>query len=312
MLWGKDATIGDNFQRLLSNTKPDVIHVCTPPKTHADLAISALDAGCHVLLEKPMATSMEEAKRILGARDRSGRQLCIMHNHIFDPPISRVRKAFENGTLGELLYGEGRYFLDLQKMIHEHLNRPHHWAYTLKSGIAGEFLPHTIYLLQSFLGQCRDIQLMQETDDFSKEKEHLPKVLALQLRFDKAIGRILFIYSMPYGHFNIDLYGTRAAAHINMMDLTSSIERIRGGLPLAAARMESTLEQAFQRIYQTLCNSMCILTGRLKRRPGHRALIQKFYDALRNGKPVPIPGEYGMAMVQTMDQIDRAMADLNA
>lgn len=312
MLWGEDSIAGDNFEMFLGNNKPDAVHICTPPATHADFAIKALEAGCHVLLEKPMATSVEEAEQILQARDMSGRQVCMMHNHIFDPPIIRVRRAFENGTLGKLIYGEGRYFLDLHKMAQEHLNRPDHWAHALKSGIASEFLPHTVYLLQSFFGPCRNLQLMQKTPGSSKEKEYPPNVLALQLCFNNAIGRILLIHSMPYGHFNIDLYGTRAAAHINMMDLTSSIERIRGGLPLVAARMESTLEQSLQRLWQTFSNSVNIMTGRLKRRPGHRALIQSFYHALGNGKPVPIPGEDGMATVQTMEQIDRAIADLSA
>ncbi|UCE19703.1 MAG: Gfo/Idh/MocA family oxidoreductase [Gemmatimonadota bacterium] len=308
-LWGKEGTIGDDFERLLSDAKPNVIHVCTPPHTHADFSISALKSGCHVLLEKPMATTVEEAKRILEARDCSGSELCMMHNHMFDPPIQKMRRAVQNGKLGELIYGEGQYFLDMEKMAQEHLDRPDHWVHTLKSGIAGEFMPHTIYLLQSFLGPCRELQLMEETARSTPGEEYQRKSFAVQLRFRNAIGRILLIDCMPYGHFNIDLYGTRAAAHINMMDLTFSIERIRGNLPLVAARMGSTVEQSFQRMWQTLSNSVRIVTGQLKRRPGHRALIQTFYSAIRSGNPVPIPAEDGLATVQTMVQLDRIITD---
>lgn len=307
-MWGKGGMTGTDFDRLLEKPKPDVVHICTPPATHATFAIRALEAGCHVLLEKPMATSIEDAMRILKARDKSKRMLCMMHNHLFDPPITRVRQLIESGALGELIYGEGIYFLDTEKMVEEKMHKPDHWAYTLESGLAGEYTPHTIYLLQSFFGPSQELQLMHGTVGSPMEDGLLSKSFAIQLRFDKAFGRILMMDRMPYGHFSIDIYGTCAAAHINMMDLTFRIERIRSSLPLTAARMESTLEQGMQSLWQTFGNVLRIATGRLKRRPGHRALIRAFYQSLRNGNSVPISGEDGLDTVRTIEQLNKAMA----
>lgn len=305
--WGKESKTGNDMERLLKNEKPDVVHICTPQATHADLTSRALEAGCHVLLEKPMALTAEECQTILKARDSSGYQLCMLHNHMFDPQIISVRQAVEKGILGKLICGEGRHFYETRKMKEEGLDSHSHWIHSLKSGTAAEFMPHTVYLLQTFFGPCRKMQLALEIDDTEKHNEYPRTSWAVQLKFDDAIGRILVVDYMPYGHFGIDIYGTQAAAHINMMDLTYSIERIRGFLPVTVARMCSTGEQSLNKLWQTFANSVKIATGQLKRRPGHRGLIKTFYAALRNGSPVPIPGEDGLATVQTMEMLDKAM-----
>jgi predicted dehydrogenase len=310
-MWGKGGLTAPDFDTLIEQAKPHVVHICTPPGTHAHFAVKAMEAGCHVLLEKPMATSPEEAERILEARDRSGCALCVMHNHMFDPPIIRVRELVERGTLGELVFGEGRYFLDIDKMAKEGMDRPDHWALALRSGIAGEYTPHTIYLLQSFFGPCQKLQLMHRSNTSLIEQGLPRETFAIQLSFENALGRIFMMDCMPYGHFSIDLYGTRATVHINMMDLTYRIGRIRSGLPLAAARMGSTFEEGLQSLWQTLANATRIATGRLKRRPGHRALVHAFYQSLRNGNPVPISGEEGIGTVRTIDMLDSAMAGLS-
>lgn len=311
-IWGKSCMTGTDFDELLRKSTPDVVHICTPPKTHAALTIKALETGCHVLLEKPMTTSIEDAERILETRNKSKRMLCMMHNHLFDPPVLQVRRLVESGILGDLLYGEGRYFLDMDKMIKEHVDRPEHWVYSLNSRVAGESTPHTIYLLQSFFGPAKELQLMYDAACSSVKSELQHESFAIQIRFAKALGRILMIDRMPYGHFSIDLYGTHAAAHINMMDLTYRIERIRSGMPLAAARMGSTVEQSLQGLGQTFGNALKIITGRLKRRPGHRALIQGFYQSIRHCTAVPVSGEEGRDTVRTIGMLDDAMATLKS
>ena len=307
-IWGKSCMTGTDFDELLKKSTPDIIHICTPPKTHATMTIKALEAGCHVLLEKPMATSIEDAERILETRNKSKRMLCMMHNHLFDPPVLQVRRLVESGILGDLLYGEGRYFLDTDKMIEENMDRPEHWVHSLNSSIAGEYTPHTIYLLQSFFGPAKELQVMYDAAGSSGKAELQHESFAIQIRFAKALGRILMIDRMPYGHFSIDLYGTHAAVYINMMDLTYRIERIRTGMPLAAARMGSTVEQSLQGLWQTFGNALKIITGRLKRRPGHRALIQSLYQSIHLGTAVPVPGEEGRDTVRTIGMLDNAIA----
>jgi len=306
--WGHVSKIGSNIDELLLYHTPDVVHICTPPSTHSELTVKALNSGCHVLLEKPMATTNAEAKKIVCARDASGKQVCIVHNHMFDPSIIKARQIIEMGVIGHLVYGEARYFLSKSKKQKEGTIVPDHWAYKLASGIAGEYLPHPIYLLQSFFGPCCSLQFQGKYVGKTANNSQVLLGYALQLQFHTALGRILMIDNMDYDHFSIDIYGTRGAIHINMMDLTYSIERQRPALPLILSRMGVTVEQSFQRLLVTLSNLILIGTGHLKRRPGHKLLIKKFYHAVRNNIPMPVPIEDGLAQVNTMEMLNHLLA----
>jgi len=305
--WARHAKTGTDVNELLMSHRPDVVHICTPPSTHAELTIKALESGCHVILEKPMATTNAEAMKIVHARDASDKQVCLMHNHMFDPPIRKARAVIQNGDIGRLIYGEARYFLSKDKKKRENMIDQNHWAYKLASGIAGEYLPHPIYLLHSFFGPCLDLQL-QTKDAGGGSNSQMMHAYALQLQFRTALGRILMIDNMDYEHFSIDIYGSRAAIHINMMDLTYSIERQRSGLPLVVSRVGVTVEQSIQRLFGTLSNLFFIGTGRLKRRPGHKLLIKEFYHAIRNNTPMPVPTEDGLAQVNTMEMLNHLLA----
>jgi len=306
--WGPSTKIGTGLNEMLMSHRPDVVHVCTPPSTHSEMTIKALKSGCHVLLEKPMATTDAEATKIVQARNASGKQVCLMHNHMFDPPIIKARQIIEKGGIGHLVYGEARYFLSKAKKKMEATNDPEHWAYKLASGIAGEYLPHPIYLLQSFFGPCRALQFLEKYVGKTTSSPQMLRGYALQLQFHTALGRILMIDNMEYDHFNIDIYGTHAAIHINMMDLTFTIERQRLGLPIVVSRVAVTVDESIQRLVRTLSNLFLIGIGRLKRRPGHKLLIKKFYDAIQNNRSVPIPIEDGLEQVHTMGMLNDLIA----
>src|SRR2546427_6503095 len=66
-----------DFNRLLGEVKPDVVHVTTPPQAHASLAIQALDAGCHIFVEKPLALDREETKYLIDYAVRKRRKMTV-------------------------------------------------------------------------------------------------------------------------------------------------------------------------------------------------------------------------------------------
>jgi len=80
----------------------DAVHVLTPPATHAALAIEALEAGLHVLVEKPMAVTMEEVRALQDAAARAGRQLAVGHNFLGLPSHRRLRRLVAAGELGRI------------------------------------------------------------------------------------------------------------------------------------------------------------------------------------------------------------------
>ncbi|MCD8139159.1 MAG: Gfo/Idh/MocA family oxidoreductase [Planctomycetaceae bacterium] len=80
----------------------DLVAICTPPATHESLAIAYLNAGKNVLLEKPMAASLEECDRVLAAAQASGTLLSIVAQNRFRTPAWRLKKVVDSGILGDI------------------------------------------------------------------------------------------------------------------------------------------------------------------------------------------------------------------
>ncbi len=87
---------------LLAEAKLDVVHICLPTDLHAEYAIKAMEAGCHVLCEKPMARSLPETDAMLAAVRRTGRRLMIGQCLRFWPCYQRIKAAYESGEFGPL------------------------------------------------------------------------------------------------------------------------------------------------------------------------------------------------------------------
>lgn len=93
-----------DFQELLRDPAIDAIVVATPVSTHYKLGRAVLEAGKHLFIEKPMAGSSEECRRLLDIADRKG--LCIMvgHTFVFTPAVRKIRQLMKEGELGEVYY----------------------------------------------------------------------------------------------------------------------------------------------------------------------------------------------------------------
>ena len=88
---------------LLQNEKDiQVIAVCTPNGLHADHSIKALQAGFHVLCEKPMALHTQQAKEMICAAENANKQLFVVKQNRYNPPVAAVKKALHEGKLGKI------------------------------------------------------------------------------------------------------------------------------------------------------------------------------------------------------------------
>ena len=93
----------DDYRTLLADVRPNVVVIATPHPLHAAMAIDCLRAGCHVLLEKPMAVAASEADRIIAEADTAGRILAINFQQRFRPVVERARALIDDGAIGPLV-----------------------------------------------------------------------------------------------------------------------------------------------------------------------------------------------------------------
>ena len=97
------AQVFDSHQALIdSGLKIDLVHVCTPPYTHAPISIDCMDAGMNVLVEKPMATCIKECDDMLAAEKRNGVTLGVIAQNRFRDSVSRLKKITDSGIAGKV------------------------------------------------------------------------------------------------------------------------------------------------------------------------------------------------------------------
>lgn len=101
-----DAKVFDDYKTMLENTDLDVVHVCTPNSSHAFISIAAMEAGCHVMCEKPMAKTSEEARSMIEASKRTGKKLTIGYQNRFRTDSRYLHQVCEEGGLGEIYFGK--------------------------------------------------------------------------------------------------------------------------------------------------------------------------------------------------------------
>lgn len=94
-----------DYQVMLKEIAPELCAIATESGNHAEIALSCIDAGAHVIIEKPIALSLKDADAIIDSGKAKNRVVCACHQNRFNRSIQKVREAVENGHFGRMLHG---------------------------------------------------------------------------------------------------------------------------------------------------------------------------------------------------------------
>lgn len=106
LLSGRDVPVYKTLEDCLKASLPDIVAITTPSGTHAALAEAALEAGCHVLIEKPMTLSLREADKLLQLAEEKARKIAVGHIYRYFPLSLPLKELIESGAFGPCLYGD--------------------------------------------------------------------------------------------------------------------------------------------------------------------------------------------------------------
>ncbi len=101
-----DAKVYTDYQELLKDKEIEVVHVLTPNRSHAPITIDALHAGKHVMCEKPMAKTAEDARKMVAAAKETGKKLTIGYQHRHKPESIYLKSVIERGDLGDIYFAK--------------------------------------------------------------------------------------------------------------------------------------------------------------------------------------------------------------
>lgn len=101
-----DAKVYVDYKELLKDKSIDVIHVCTPNRSHAPISIDSLHAGKHVMCEKPMAKTAAEARKMVEAAKETGKKLTVGYQHRHKPEANYLKSVVDRGDLGDIYFAK--------------------------------------------------------------------------------------------------------------------------------------------------------------------------------------------------------------
>ena len=95
----------NDYKEMLVNEKPELVAIATESGKHAEIALDCLDYNCNLIIEKPIALSLEDADKIIEKSKEKGLVVCANHQNRFNKSIKKIRQALDNGDFGKLLHG---------------------------------------------------------------------------------------------------------------------------------------------------------------------------------------------------------------
>lgn len=281
---------------LIEAESPDVVHVLTPPHTHADVATAALERGVHVLVEKPMALDVADAERMVEAARRTGKILTVDHNRLFDPVMLEVRRLVDGGALGDIVAIESYQAGSASDRS---------WLAHLPGGGLGDLVPHPLYLQLAFLGPVRDFHAV--AFGTVAEAGGTPAELRVLMRGEDRSG-VLTISTAARPQLNtLKICGTKMTVEANMNNMTL-VRRREYDVPKIIGKPLPNVDEAWQLVSQTARSTVDFLTGKVRYYPGMGNLIARFYAAVREGGEPPVTAEQGAEVVRVTSRIWDALA----
>ena len=282
----------------MRQSRPDVVHVLTPPASHARLAIEALEMGCHVFVEKPMAPTAAECDEMIAAAKRAGRVLSVNHSAKDDPVIVRALELLQRGACGEVLAVDFYRSSDYPAYAGGALPAPFRYGgYPFQDmGI------HALYLMEAFLGRIGELDVRPR----STRKD--PNVFFDEWRGAVACARGTGSFYLSWSarpiRNELFIHGTSGDMHIDCFLQTCTVRKsLPGPKPIAASI------NAMTHAAGTLChvpkNVWRLARGTLRPSPGIHAGVLRFYDALAKGVQPPVSMDEGRRMVALLEPFSR-------
>ena len=264
-----NATVYTDWKKMLDETTPDAVHICTPHYLHAEMTVECLKRGIHVLCEKPLCITKEQLKAVLAAERASSATLGVCHQNRYLPTNLYVKKLLEGKKVvsahGDVIWSRGKSYYDTAA-----------WRGTLSMEGGGVLINqalHTFDLMAWMLGLPSEItaSVSNLTLQGEIEVEDTASVVA-------------------YGENGFTFFATNASAcdmPVEMRFVLSDGTLVRvnpnevtvGGTVVLHSEMERALGKA------------CYGNG-------HTPLIADFYDCIESGRPFPVNGEEGAGVVR--------------
>jgi predicted dehydrogenase len=304
-----------DLAELVSEAKPDVVHITTPPESHFDIAWFCLEHGCHVYVEKPFTFNAQEAQRLVDLATHEGLKLTVGHNDQFSHAARRLRALVESGYLGGTpVHMDSYYGYDLGDPSYARalLGDKEHWVRRLPGKLLHNIISHGIARIAEFLTSA-DPQVI--VHGFVSpplrqmgETEIVDELRVIISEDERTTAYFTFSSQVRPSLREFRIYGPR-----NGLLLDQNHEIL---LRLRGAKFKSYADHFIPPVYfakqclgNLLGNVRLFLANDFHMDAGMKFLIGFFYRSVAEDGPVPIPYREILLTSRIMDTIFNQLRD---
>jgi predicted dehydrogenase len=228
-----------DWRAVVARPDIDVIDICTPNNVHAEIAIAAAQAGKHIICEKPLARTVEEARAMAAAVKKAGVIHMVAFNYRRTPAVALAKKYIEGGRIGKILNFRGTYLQDWSADP----DGPLSWRFQKKiagSGTVGDIATHVVDLAHYLVGPIETVNAITTTynktrplqqggidklgaaekasGDVERGEVDVDDEVISMLRFENGAIGSLEATRNAYGRNNfitLEIHGTKGSIHFN-------------------------------------------------------------------------------------------------
>ncbi len=300
------ATLAKEFQipavypslAAMAEAEPKVIHILTPPGSHAALALEALDMGCHVFVEKPMAESVADCDRMIQRAREKGLVLSVNHSARMDPIVLEALEMIRKGACGEVQAVDFFRSSDYQ-------------AYSGGATVPAHFRNgsypfqdlgvHGLYLLEAFLGPIRRAETRYYASGIGDPNLVFDEWRTLA-ETDRGTGQMYISWNVRPIQNELIIHGTKGVMHVDCYLQIITLRKTYPA-PKPVQRILGAGLNALHTLAKVSVNTVRFATGRLKPSPGIHVSVIKFHEALRDGQPPPVSAEEGRRVISLLEEV---------
>jgi len=296
--------IYEDFAQMLEQERLDLVDILTPPNTHIELALCAMEHDLHCLIEKPLALSVAEASKLVEMAEHTGLTLHVVHNWSFFPERRRAKLLVESGVVGRVVSVDVQYLTDLQK---EYYIDPNHWCHRLPGGVFADILPHLVMLLLDYLGKLKVVNVL--ASKCSSDEQLIADELRVFVRSSDAIGSIHISLNSPVRRLWINIVGTKASILVKgeigtfiiykPVKNSTTVWSMSYGIPRGMAALREIFQEAFG-LASVVINAVL---GQRTYLDGHKYLITRSITNLRGHGEYPISSQQSLEAVKVLETI---------
>jgi predicted dehydrogenase len=291
-----------DHRRMLEEVRPDVVHVTTPPTSHYFLAMAALDAGAHVLVEKPATVTLGELETLIGRASERGRYVVEDYNYLFNDTTRTIVGLIESGEFGAVTHVEVQICLDIlgKGSPFADPNAPHP-CLTMAGGAIADFLTHLACLAHLFVGPHRSAHSV-----WSKRSPRPSPLPSDEFRAlidaERGTAVIGFSANARPDAFWLRVYGEKMQAVANLFETRLTIDRVRKG-PKPLTPLINGLHEARAVGRSAFSGLKRKLSGGPGAYNGLWELLARTYEALGSGAVPPITTQQSVEVNRLVDDL---------